>query len=434
MTQFPSGKTLRALNGAPIKILKHLGRGGQGDVYLVEYQNEKKALKWYHSLGKHPQAFYDNMKNMITRGAPNHAFLWPEAVTEKSDNSFGYIMKLRPDDYKELSKFMLAKVKFASFKVAVDACIQIASAFRALHNKGYSYQDLNDGNFFINPKTGDVLICDNDNVAPDGYNLGIMGKPRYMAPEVVLGKTKPNTQTDCFSLSIVLFMILFMNHPLEGRRALTPCLTNELAEMLYGSQALFIYDPANKRLPVAQRNDPVRNIHSNVIARWGYMPEYLKEAFLHAFSQEVITNPNRRMTELDWLCVLTRFRSDIMNCPCGDEVFIQNAATTKCDGCGRPMQIYHTIKLRDYTMAAFAGARIYRCQLGACNENQALDPIAMVVAKPDDPSILGIMNVSQDTWPAKTTTGETRFVKPKEIVPFKAGIELEIGNAKIILG
>ena len=30
---------------------------------------------------------------------------------------------------------------------------------------GYSYQDLNDGNFFINPQSGDVLICDNDNVA-----------------------------------------------------------------------------------------------------------------------------------------------------------------------------------------------------------------------------------------------------------------------------
>ncbi|MBR7160804.1 MAG: protein kinase, partial [Clostridia bacterium] len=427
-------KTLRAIDGAPIKILKHLGRGGQGDVYLVEYKNEKKALKWYHTLGKHPQAFYDNMINMMKKGAPNHAFLWPEAITEKSDHSFGYIMKLRPDGYHELSEFMLAKVKFASFKVAVDSCIQIVSAFRALHNKGYSYQDLNDGNFFINPKTGDVMICDNDNVAPDGYNMGIIGKPRYMAPEVVIGKTKPNTQTDCFSLSVVLFLILFMNHPLEGRRALVPCLTQDLAEMLYGSQALFIYDPANQKLPAAQRNDPVRNIHSNVIARWGYMPEYLKNAFLHAFSQEVIKDPNRRMTELDWLCVLTRFRSDIADCRCGSEVFIQNAATTKCDVCGKPLQIYNTIKLRDYTMPAFAGARIYRCQLGSCNESQALDPMAMVLAKPDDPSVLGLMNVSKDTWPAKTTTGAVRFVKPQEIVPFKAGIELDLGTGKIVLG
>lgn len=434
MAQFSRGKTLRTINGVPVKIIQHLARGGQGDVYLVEYQNEKKVLKWYHTLGKNPQAFYDNMKDMIRRGAPGNNFLWPEALMEKTDNSFGYIMSLRPSEYHELSEFMLAKEKFASFKVAVDCCLNIVTAFRALHNRGDSYQDLNDGNFFINPKTGAVLICDNDNVAPDGYNMGIIGKPRYMAPEVVLGKAKPNTQTDCFSLSVILFMILFMNHPLEGRRALTPCLTDDLAEMLYGSQALFIYDPANKSLPIAQRNDPVKNIHSNVIARWKYMPEYLKDAFLYAFSQEVIHNPNRRMTELDWLCVLTRFRSDIVDCRCGDEVFIQNAATTKCDGCGKSMQIYNTIKLRDYTMAAFAGARIYRCQLGSCNETQALDPMAMVLAKPDDPSVLGLMNVSQDTWPARTTTGEVRFVKPGEIVPFKAGIELELSNGKIMLG
>lgn len=32
------------------------------------------------------------------------------------------------------------------------------------------------------------MICDNDNVAPYGENLGIAGKCRYMAPEVVIGK------------------------------------------------------------------------------------------------------------------------------------------------------------------------------------------------------------------------------------------------------
>ena len=67
--------------------------------------------------------------------------------------------------------------------------LDICCAFRALHLKGLSYQDLNDGNFFINGETGRVLICDNDNVAPDGDNTtGIRGKARYMAPEVVSGK------------------------------------------------------------------------------------------------------------------------------------------------------------------------------------------------------------------------------------------------------
>lgn len=43
-----------------------------------------------------------------------------------------------------------------------------------LHRHGYSYQDLNDGNFFINPESGDVLICDNDNVMPQGVVIPLI--------------------------------------------------------------------------------------------------------------------------------------------------------------------------------------------------------------------------------------------------------------------
>ena len=68
-----------------------------------------------------------------------------------------------------------------------------------------SYQDLNDGNFFIDVSNGDILICDNDNVTPDGMkNAGnIGGKPGYMAPEIVCGKSHPNSLTDCHLASSV---------------------------------------------------------------------------------------------------------------------------------------------------------------------------------------------------------------------------------------
>ena len=73
-------------------------------------------------------------------------------------------------------------------KTIIDAALNIVSAYRILHNNGYCYQDLNNGNFFINPDTGRVLICDNDNVAPDGTHTGIIGKPGYIAPEIILGQ------------------------------------------------------------------------------------------------------------------------------------------------------------------------------------------------------------------------------------------------------
>ena len=131
------------------------------------------------------------------------------------------------------------QARFKSFYALCTAAINIIEAFRALHNNGYSYQDINNGNFFINPENGDVLICDNDNVSPFGTNLGIMGKQRWMAPEIVMGKNDPDKNSDRFSLAVVLFRLLFINHPLEGRYSTPPCMTKELEQKYYGSAPIF---------------------------------------------------------------------------------------------------------------------------------------------------------------------------------------------------
>lgn len=428
MAQFNVGDKIKTTFGTSIQIEKYLAGGGQGDVYVIDYGGKKKALKWYKNVGNDPDAFYANLKRNVEKGSPDKAFLWPEAITERTEGSFGYIMDLRPEGYYELSEFMLARdVKFASFRAAVEACIKIVSAFRILHNNGYSYQDLNDGNFFINPKNGDVLICDNDNVAPNGTNMGVIGKPRYMAPEIVLGKELPNSQTDRFSLAVILFLILCMNHPLEGKKSLVDCLTPEMAEKIYGSQALFIYDEKDKS------NAPVKDIHANVIARWSYMPKYITEAFIRAFSQDAIHEPGHRLRELEWLKVLVRFRSDIVTHDCGCEVFIQDASTTLCDDCGKKVVVNHKIKLPEYAITAAKGSRIYRCQLGVCNAEEALNPIALVVAKPEDENLLGIKNMTSMVLNATTPGGREKQVQPQEIIPFKAGIKVEAYESKIEL-
>jgi hypothetical protein len=36
---------------------------------------------------------------------------------------------------------------------------------------GYSYRDISFGNLFFDPDTGDVLICDNDNVSANGKDM-----------------------------------------------------------------------------------------------------------------------------------------------------------------------------------------------------------------------------------------------------------------------
>lgn len=423
MDQFHAGKVIQTPLGIPVKIIRYLAGGGQGDVYEVEFNGEHKALKWYRNpkTMKNPKLFYDNLKRNASKGSPDKAFLWPITVTEIVDGSFGYVMDLRPDSYHELSEFMLGQVGFTSFKAATEACIRIVSAFRILHNSGRCYQDMNDGNFFIEPKSGKVLICDNDNVAENNTETFIVGTPRYIAPEIVLGTAEPSTQTDRFSLAVVLFMILCMNHPLEGKHWLVPCLTPEVERKLYGSAALFIYDKDD------DSNRPAKGVHNNVIKRWGYMPTYIQDAFLTAFGKEAIREPGRRLRELDWLKVLVRFQSDIVRCQsCGNEVFIADASSTPCDKCGQILDVSNTLKVNGYSVTAAKGTRIYRCQLGSCNADQALMPIGQVVASSKNPKALGFRNVTDQVMIGVSPSGKKNQVKPGDVVPLKAGIKLEV--------
>lgn len=197
-----------------------------------------------HSKGKEKE-FYANLENNIAKGAPTEAFLWPLGITEVQNGSFGYIMEIRPAGYEELTNFFVdskkkQQVRFKSFTAISTAAINIIQAFRELHNRGYSYQDINNGNFFINPTTGKVLICDNDNVSPFGTNLGIMGKQRWMAPEIVTLKSDPDKQSDRFSLAVVLFRLLIYQSIRWKDNTLTPpCMTKELEKKYYGSEPIF---------------------------------------------------------------------------------------------------------------------------------------------------------------------------------------------------
>ena len=426
MEQLPAGTVIETTAGLPVTVKRYLAGGGQGHVYIVDFKGEEKVLKWYKpGVFENEDDFYNNLLNNARKGSPDPAFLWPIVVTKKQDGSFGYVMDYKPDGYEEFAEFLMAHVFFSSYKAAAEACIRIVSAFRILHNRGYSYQDLNSGNFFIDPKTGDIRICDNDNVAPNGTKTFILGTPRFMAPEIVLGKALPSTQTDRYSLAVVLFMMLFFNHPLEGKNwVMNACLTPKTEMALYGSKALFLYDPDDD----SNRPSPICN--KNVIQRWQYMPGYLKDAFTRAFSQKAIKEPMMRLKERDWLKLLIRFRNDIVTCTtCGSEVFMQDIRGTYCDRCSNLVTVDHAIHMSDVSMPDYMvpivkGAQLYRCQMGICNDDEALDPVIRIVSKVSDPRICGLRNETDQILEAWTPSNNKKFVKPGEVIPVKKGIRV----------
>lgn len=413
----PIGTKLSTGSGNTVTILRELGKGGQGFVYEVDFGGDRKALKWYKigGMGDTPEEFRKVLKGNIERKSPAPEFLWPQDLTKWSDGRFGYIMDLKPRGYYEIWQFMLCKVRFASFQVAVDAMLKIVSAFRILHNLGYTYRDLNDGNFFINPQNGDVRIADNDNVAPQDVKNGIRGKPRYMAPEVVTGEL-PDVYSDRYSMSLILYMLLCLNHPLEGSRYLTAGLTEAKKKKIYGTEPIFMMDPG------AGTNAPHPQVHKNSISVWKFLPDYMRKLFLRAFSQTaLLENRAARPEEIDWIKALTRFRNDIVACECGNEVLSLNAGTCKCDSCGKTILIPNRIEFSSGSAPAVRGTRIYRCQLGPCRVQEALKPIGVVGVKKGVEGLF-LRNMTDYRWYGE---GETT-IAPGGLMPIEAGMTITI--------
>jgi len=314
MAELKQGELLQTVSSKKAKIEKLLGEGGQGAVYMVDYDGAKKAFKWYSGRNiANPKKFYENLQNNIKKGKPSSAFLWPEDITEKQGEAFGCVMDLRPTEYKEFFRFLLGRENFAGVKAMTNAALQIAKGFSALHQKGCYYQDFNDGNLFINPENGNVLFCDNDSVSESGFNPGITGKSRYIAPEVMLGKTGSGIGTDNFSLALILFQLFVNTHPLEGKAVLSvPIMNDAYEKKFYGDNPVFIFDPTDTS------NEPVPAIHKNAINRWSFIPQYLKELFIKAFNKQALRDPAYRVTDKEWVQLFTRMKEELKECSsCG---------------------------------------------------------------------------------------------------------------------
>lgn len=423
MSEFGKGAIIPLRNNNTAIVKDKIGEGGQGRVYLVSVGDKDYALKWYHRKALNdPVKFYENLENNIEQGAPTSAFLWPKFLTEQINGEFGYVMDLKPDEYKSFTDFLLTKEKFPSITVVINTALNITNGFRELHRRGFSYQDLNDGNFFINPKNGDVLICDNDNVAPYGESLGIAGKARYMAPEVVRNIKRPDIMTDRFSLSVILFRLLFLDHPLEGKKTLTPCLTEELEQRFYGKAPLFIYDPNDKS------NMPVRGVHCNVLRLWNLYPQFVRDKFIKAFSQECLCGSTPRLTDNDWQITFTRLRDSIIKCPCGGETFLDlEAAESICINCGTKIPRPPLLLTKKYKVALFPGNKLYRCHTD--DESDDFTRIdGQIIRSQNRSDIWGLRNLSNDEWHVTLNDGSENIIPRGKVLIIVKTKEINFGN------
>lgn len=422
--QLQAGTTLVSDTGVSYNVVSLLGAGGQGEVYEVESSGTRKALKWYFQKNAIPQQ-RDILNRLIEIGSPDATFLWPEDMIYAPDGkTFGYIMPLRPKRFRSMPDLMKCRVN-PSFYVLCRTAYNLAKEYEKLHAMGNCYRDISLGNLFFDPNTGDIQICDNDNVAPKDMEGLVKGTYGFMAPEIMRREAKPSRYTDQYSLAVLLFHLFMVAHPLHGKQeASIKCWDVPAQDLLYGTRPLFIFDPDDAG------NRPVKGIHDNALIYWPVYPQELRDLFTESFTTG-LHFPHKRVTEKRWMDAIANMMSGICICPkCGAEVFYDDAKSAAnaahiCWNCSSPVKMPPVLAVgkRRVLLQRNATIPVHQIYGGGDMETAA----GTVVQNPKNPALLGIRNDTRENWIYIRPDGAQVPIAPGRSAAIVKNVKIDFG-------
>ncbi|MCF3123206.1 MULTISPECIES: serine/threonine-protein kinase [Streptomyces] len=434
-----AGKTLVAESGEKLKVAELFGSGGQGEVYRVTSPTGDQAVKWYYpQLADARQR--EILEGLIAKGWDDPRFLWPRSIVmdpEGRQPGFGYVMDVRPARFCDLPALFRRdpSVSAATMRTLVTVALHTVEAYRALHSRGIAYRDINWGNIFFDPRTGDVLVCDNDNAVVEGAEAAVAGTMDFMAPELVRGEKghQPGTQSDLHSLAVLLFLLLMNDHPFNGALALKiRCMDEAAKRRLYGTDPVFVYDPADTR------NRPVPGEQPTVEATWGALPQILRDLFIRTFT-DGLRSPKLRVRETQWRDALSQVLDSITQCGvCGKQNMTQpDGAPPDCWKCRRTLTLPPRLELVTGTgtlrtrrgIRLAPNARVYAHHLRDDPERHDFTAVVGEVTEhPQQRGRFGLTNHTSSVWTARKDDGTVRDVDPGKTIALRSGLLIEFGG------
>jgi serine/threonine protein kinase len=204
------------------RIIRHLGAGGMGEVYLAEDTTlcRNVALKF---LPAHLSAHEEQMRRFQQEARAASALNHPNILTvhEMREHEGRHFIVM---EYVE-GETLRQKMKLSQLTLAekLDLAIQVAEALNAAHTAGIIHRDIKPENIMIRPD-GYVKVLDfglakltlervdtdleaTTKELVETLSGVVMGTVRYMSPEQARG-LKLDQRTDVWSLGVILYEML----------------------------------------------------------------------------------------------------------------------------------------------------------------------------------------------------------------------------------
>ncbi len=204
------------------RVVKKIGEGGMGAVYLGEHTliNRPVAIKCLHGqFARHPEIVARFQREAMAANAIRHQNIVEVTDLGRLDDG-AIFMVLEYLEGRELTDLIEADGALPLGRV-VHILKQVCSGLAVAHDKGIIHRDLKPENIYLIERGDDpdfVKVLD-FGIAKFRESLGdaitrtgtAMGTPYYMAPEQVKGAKDIDHRADIYSLGVILF------HALTGK-------------------------------------------------------------------------------------------------------------------------------------------------------------------------------------------------------------------------
>ena len=218
---------MNALDGGHLvgryRILRFLGAGAMGEVYLAEDPqiDRRLAIKTVRLVGR-PQEIEDRKRRLLREARAAGRLLHPNIVTLFDAGEAEGLLFLAFEfvEGTDLAARLDPEQQRLSLRQVLRVVRQAAEALDYAHGQGIVHRDIKPSNILLDlagrAKVADFGIAKMAGQSTELTMAGsVIGSPQYLSPEQIRGEDLDG-RSDIFSLGVVLYEMLSGRRPFEG--------------------------------------------------------------------------------------------------------------------------------------------------------------------------------------------------------------------------